>query len=739
MEPSKIASLVQKIAGSDLSVDQYFQRHAVPFSRPQYFRYKARLAAEGLASLIDGRSQGNHRKLTPEVEGFLRGVHQTNPQLSLEKICKALKAALGVEVDRSTVSRFLRRVGELIPWPRPQEAERMATTCGGFEIIAALALHLGWVQHTAKVMLQAIERFRRTAAYREEGVRRDRKGRNAVGQFTGAYNRRQDIRLRRFASVEEKREGKNYSRMALFQASRFIVERKCLGILALPLITLNGTTRSANGPLGNALEHFCGFNYQHHTLDKFLRELKYLGIAEDLLRDQIAFWQAHWRRLEKSGSGLPFLCYYVDGNTKPLWSEKRVKQNKVTMLGRVMGCLEQVFVHDAFGHPVYLETYAGKAPVGARILELMEKIAGALEGPGPRLQVTRVIVMDSASNGVATLRAFAEQDRYHYITALDDNQWNPRKVREQGRAKRYYYGEATLRDCQIELEDSQEKGYLVVVRAVRIDWDYGKTTVLITSLPRQAVGASLVVKAYFDRWPREELQFRSMKSFACLNRVAGYGKKKLPDERVRNKQKELQARISDWRKKLGDPLKAMADQEEQLALCLEKERRIHSRCPVVDGQRVMAEDAQARLKSLARERARCQREMKSIHGEWGKELRRLRKYEQQWLRLQSKDFVYHIDVELDQIMAFFRISLVNISCWFLRECLGRSSMASSKLLHTILLMPAEIELTKDVRRVRLKRNPKDQENMDKLEPALQRLNELRIQHLDQRQIEFVLE
>src|SRR2546429_560926 len=101
------------------------------------------------------------------------------------------------------------------------------------------------------------------------------------------------------------------------------------------------------------------------------------------------------------------------------------------MLGRVMGCLEQVFVHDAFGHPVYLETYAGKAPLGARILGLMEKIEEALEGPGPPLRVTRVIVMDAASNGVATLRAFAEQDRYHYITALDDNQWNPRKVRSE--------------------------------------------------------------------------------------------------------------------------------------------------------------------------------------------------------------------------------------------------------------------------------------------------------------------
>ena len=115
-----------------------------------------------------------------------------------------------------------------------------------------------------------------------------------------------------------------------------------------------------------------------------------------------------------------------------------MKQNKVTLLGRVMGCQEQVFVHDAFGHPVYLETYAGKAPVGEHVLKLMEKIEGALEGPGPPLRVTRVIVMDAASNGVATLRAFAEQDRYHYITALDDNQWNPTKVREQGRPKRYY-------------------------------------------------------------------------------------------------------------------------------------------------------------------------------------------------------------------------------------------------------------------------------------------------------------
>ncbi len=732
----KIAAMVEKIARSGLSVDEYFRKHTVPFSRRQYFRYQARVAGQGLAGLLDGRSQGNHRKLSPAAEGFLRGMHQHSPDLSLEEMCQSLKEALGIEVDRSTVSRFFQRVGEPIVWPRPQEPERVTTSGGGFEILAALALHLGWVEHTAEVMAHSIARFRRSAAYRQERVGKDRQGRRA-GRFTAAYNQRPDVREQRFASVEEKREDKNYSRMGLFQVNSFIVQRKCLGILAFPLITLNGGTRSANAPLGNALEHFCGFNYQHHTLDKFLRELKYLGLAEDLLRDQVGFWQEHWRKLGES-SELPFLCYYVDGNTKALWSQKRVKQNKVTMLGRVMGCLEQVFVHDAFGHPVYLETYAGKAPLGARILGLMEKIEEALEGPGPPLRVTRVIVMDAASNGVRTLRAFAEQDRYHYITALDDNQWDPRKVREQGRAKRYYYGEATLRDCRMELEDSREKGYLVEVRAIRIDWDHGKTTVLITSLPREMVGASLVVKAYFDRWPHEELQFRSMKSFACLNRVAGYGKKKLPDETVRAKQKELGARITEWRKKLAVPLEAMAGQEERLALSMEKQRRMHSRCPIVEGRRVVDEETQVRLTSLAREIARCRRQMKAMEGEWGKDLRRLRKYEKEWLRLQGKDFVYQIDVELDQIMGFFRISLVNLSCWFLRECLGKSSMSLARFLHMILLMPAEIELTKEVRRVKLQSNPKDPQGMEKLKPALERLNALRIQHLDHRRIEFVL-
>jgi hypothetical protein len=278
----------------------------------------------------------------------------------------------------------------------------------------------------------------------------------------------------------------------------------------------------------------------------------------------------------------------------------------------------------------------------------------------------------------------------------------------------------------------------VVVRAVRIDWDYGKRTVLITSLPKEAVGASLVVKAYFERWPHEELQFRSMKSFACLHRVAGYGKKKLPDQKVRETQQKLLERITALRQSLRVELKAVADQEERVAACIEKERRIYSRAQVVDGKRVLDEETRGILKPLLGEISQCRLQIKAIESERVTDLQRLRGYEKEWLRLQGKDYVYRVDVELDQLMAYFRVALVNLSSWFLSECLEKRSMSLARFLHNILLMPAEIQLTEEVRRVILRRNPKDPEGMALLEPALKRLNGLVIHDLEERKIEFAI-
>src|SRR5438105_9462914 len=65
-------------------------------------------------------------------------------------------------------------------------------------------------------------------------------------------------------------------------------------------------------------------------------------------------------------------------------------------------------------------------------------------------------------------------------------------------------------------------------------------------------------------------------------------------------------------------------------------------------------------------------------------------------------------------------------------------MSFARLLHAILMMPAEIRLTKDARRVVLKRNPKDRPMMKLLESALHRLTDLKIRDLSDRDIEFCI-
>ena len=303
------------------------------------------------------------------------------------------------------------------------------------------------------------------------------------------------------------------------------------------MVTNNGRVRNVNVAQGQTLAHLCGFDYKQSSITKYLAELKYLGVSTPLLKDLPKFWLRCWGDSVNDSMIGPLLCYYIDGNTKALWSSQRVKKNKVTMLGRVMGCVEQVFIHDGLGHPIYFENYSGHGPTGEHVLGLFGKIEDAIvEVPRSRTRVFRAIVMDGANNSVKCLRAFAAQDTFHYITTLDDNQWNDRSVRSRSYPTRYRYGDATLRDLDIELEDSREKGYLIATRAIKIEWDNGRQTVLITSVPRRAVDASEIVFSYFRRWPAQELTYRYEKATVSLSHVAGYGRKKVANLRQREKQ-----------------------------------------------------------------------------------------------------------------------------------------------------------------------------------------------------------
>ena len=731
---ASIARWLSRIDSSDLSAAQYLARHKVPFSLPQYYIYRRRFQEAGLEGLVDKRHYGNHRRLSSEAEGYLQGYLAANPGVDLKVLQETLRDRFGIDMTISGVSRCLKRLK--IQRERPStEPLSIYSAQAGFELIVALACHVGWPQRTGEVIQEALVKAERSGRFRPPGQPKDLRGRNAQGRLTGAYNRRRDVRHGRFASIDSKRSSKSLASMSLSKLSLETLARRCLAILSLPFVTQNGFTRSVDGALGIELKNYCGFHYKQSTLNHFLAELKYLGVSESLLRHQVGFWR-EVQGPQVQGS-LPLLCYYVDGNTKALWSSKRVKKNKVSMLGRVMGCLEQVFVHDSYGRPIYFETYSGHAPVGEYVLSLFEKIENSLEGPGPALPVDRAIVVDGAGNSVKTLRSFAAQKKYHYITSLDDNQWHARKIRRQGRPQRYRYGAATLRDCEIELEDSQEKGYLFVTRAIKIHWDYGKETYLITSLAAPTIGASRVVKAYFDRWPDQELAFKIMKSVASLHRVAGYGKQEVPDPKVVDRQARLSQRMEELKAQLEKPRSELESLDVPMEKLVRKEQRLKAGSRIRKGRRILPKADREKLTAIGLEIARLERKRKAVQKAYPA-FEQLEKAEREWLRLQGKETVYKVDVELDQIMTFFRVSLVNLYAYFAR-LMDVSHLSLAKLLSAVLFLPGRIVETENSKRIILERNKNDPSTMARLSKAISKMNDMKIKTLTGKTWSFAIE
>jgi len=347
---------LNQIYQSKLTISAFFKKHEVPFSRSQYFNYKKQLAERGEDGLDDGRSVGGNTKLSQEVMKFLTGYLKCKTDASLEELKRELLCECGLNVCISTISRSLKKYPHLIHRSRGRPNNSNTTVkqeinpMGGFELIIALAYHLGWPQRVAEIICREVRLQKKRKMFKENLPLTDKKYRDISGKFTMRYNKRKDVRENKFASITDKRLNKNWSSMNIFRDQTETIIRKTLAILSLPIVTLNGNVRTVNLALGETLKHYCGFNYKQSSLNKYLSELKYLGISTNLLQELTKFWYECWGKEVGASMNGQLLCYYIDGNTRALWSSKRVKKNKVTMLGRVMGCLENVFIHDGLGN-----------------------------------------------------------------------------------------------------------------------------------------------------------------------------------------------------------------------------------------------------------------------------------------------------------------------------------------------------------------------------------------------------
>ena len=117
----------------------------------------------------------------------------------------------------------------------------------------------------------------------------------------------------------------------------------------------------------------------------------------------------------------------------------------------------------------------------------------------------------------------------------------------------------------------------------------------------------------------------------------------------------------------------------------------------------------------------------------------LKKHQKTWFRLQGKERVYEVDVELDQIVTFYRVSLANLYAYFIKHFLEDDSRSQVMLLHRVIHLQGKITENDLTRKITLQSNKKDHHMMKKLEKVLIKINQLNIRGARDKLMHFFLE
>lgn len=730
---AEIIETIRKIRESNVSLTTYFSENTVPFSRAQYYRYCKILQKSGEEGLYDKREEGNNTKLTDQIKNYVLALVTEDRVLSSSQLQRKIFEQFGVHLSLSCLNAYRASLSLTRISVKKEEAISLEKSNGG-EILTSLVYFTGILNIYTTTLIEAINEIKNSPLFeKNKDIGEDYPEARLKGQFTKEYNQIPSVRENRFKSIDDKIQWKNYSAMNIFSISAQTISRYNLALLCLPLVTSNSKISRVNRVKGNDLSFLCGYNYKDASLSRYIAEIKHLKASDQLIIAVAKFWIDFWRN--ESNREAIFVCYYIDGNTKPLWSSNRCYKGRVTMLGRVMNCLENVFIHDSHGHPLYFQTFQGHADLGRHALAMVTKLNEILESSSDHARVKRILVMDGGANGVKTLRAFDESDEY-FITILDDNQIAERKFKHIREEQRYNYGKSDLVDCRIELLDSTDKGYVYECRAIIVKWDNGKQSVLVTDIPYDLLNASEVTKKYFDRWPFQEKQFRDAKNGVNIQRIVGYGKKIERYTEMEVKHRELCKTITQLKIKLQTPLQEMETIDLQLHDLYRKEKILREQSTVCQGNRILNESDTIELKTIERQIEKCQRQKKRIEKTNKEDFMKLRRSLKEEARIRNKDTVYKIDTELDQIMTCFKLSFINLCSLFLTKCMDHEKFELQTLFESIFLLEGVAHITDTKKTIQLAMNTKEPKLMIRLKNALSILNFLNIYDNDNRLLAF---
>lgn len=517
-----------------------------------YRKRRAKYQLDGMEALINGRPGSLRRTLVPEVEQAICILRRADGRMHVDRIAELVEQQTGIRPSPGSIRRVLHAAGlSRAPGGGPRRESEPAVEELQFAGAAFLDLADGQIGYSDR-MAKEIQALTRDIPAPEAGaeLRDQGSGRAESGRFTAAYNRTQNTRNGAalgpaFRSVKEKRGEVDLRRLRVARASLPTIRRKWKGLVMSPLLSRTGRIADLGDYRGgHGIREITGIAYDEDTLDRFGRDLKYLGAGAPLCEGHARFWQE--QELRRTGSppagvGVLLPPAYFDGVSKPIFTGHFTKAGKVSANGRVMPCLDQVMVHSGLGTPLYWEIFSGHGSLVTHTLPMLARLEAVM---GDRWAVDRLIVLDGEGNACHLFKEFDLKVRW-FVTILRENQVKSLEDVKELTEWQPYRGGEEIAGGYVELGDSRDHKadpYRLRVAVIRRQSGRGGLKVLGSNAPAKLYETQQFADAYFRRWPAQELRFRDFNQATRFKRVTGHGKRLVMNVAVLTELDELRAR-----------------------------------------------------------------------------------------------------------------------------------------------------------------------------------------------------
>lgn len=736
-----------------LSVAEAQAQAGVEIPHTTFYRWSSQLRESGWRGLVDKR-RWPIAKMTERIGGFVEGMGRTDPELSSDQIRKRVLEGCGVDLSVRTIqaklqiaglsrlpSRFRKKDGKSVNSAPTSEATQQEEPGvkeelegAGLAWLAAASEITGYGREMAEVVKAVAQALEPPPVPLEV----DRTNRDDKGRFLPEYNAarpRRDPKVGAvFESVEAKRANKDLRRLSIVTTSVETIEKKLMALIALPVVSEKGRFNGVTDPRGEWLRSLGGHDYRTETLSKFARELKFAGASTSLIGRHAQIW---YRELSSSlGEDASALIFYVDGTTKQYWTEFFSRSGKVTMVGRVMPCLESILIHTGAGVPLYLKTFAGAASLVSNLLPALHEMEAAI-GEG---MLGRLTVVDGGMNAVALFKQFDLDNHRRFITPLGHNQVKDlSQVQDLAPLAPYRNGDwigegwMNLRDTKDDKAPPYRIRVVILKRRTKETFSaYGTNT-----LPEEFSDKQLM-DAYFQRWPAQELVFRELNGGASFKAIHGYGKCQVLNISVIDEITKLSSQIENATVRL----QKRRDSQEESARTLQELKTEEDRLRQERARGKQSEAGQkgknratfpkhnpetkrlvqAELENRTLKLKLAQAEHKQRSSEVRQAEEQIKRKTSERAVLETRREIYQTDVELDQILSVLKLGCALLVQVLLHQFFGGLAIGFNTFITQIFALPGTRIVTDTTETIRFRANRRNPKLMKELEQACQRFN-----------------